>query len=237
MTASSDHSVSPAESIDFWSALLRNYAGPSTTKSGRVSSSPLPCYPRGSIPVHGSSGTVNLRVFKSLELPSSLVDEMASCMAVGKMVSLTIPVLASFYRGLHLITTTRCPTNSGSYLPVHYLLGWIGTYLRVYSPVKKYPPEAVLSSGDEARTEIVDSDESFGCMVTEVADLQNEAQVEIVDSTGPSDRRLSLGLTRMEHKLRSWMLGAFELCNHEGNRCCGTCCFFIYRRSVYWVDS
>ncbi|GAA0143697.1 hypothetical protein LIER_04315 [Lithospermum erythrorhizon] len=60
-------------------------------------------------------------------------------MDVGKMVSLAIPVLSSIYRGLHLITTARYPTNSGSCFPVHYLLAWIGTYLRVYSPMKKYP--------------------------------------------------------------------------------------------------
>ncbi|GAA0165886.1 hypothetical protein LIER_21172 [Lithospermum erythrorhizon] len=47
--------------------------------------------------------------------------------------------------------------------------------------------EVVLSSGDEARTEVVDSGESFGCMVTEVADSEDEAHVEVVDSAWPSD--------------------------------------------------
>ncbi|GAA0165887.1 hypothetical protein LIER_21173 [Lithospermum erythrorhizon] len=61
-------------------------------------------------------------------------------MASGKMVSLAIPVLASIYRGLHFITIARYPSNSGGCFPVHYLLGWIGTYLRVYSPLKNYPP-------------------------------------------------------------------------------------------------
>ncbi|GAA0174860.1 hypothetical protein LIER_41804 [Lithospermum erythrorhizon] len=45
--------------------------------------------------------------------------------------------------------------------------------------------EAVLSIGDEDRTEIMD--ESSGCMVTEVADSEDEAHVEVVDSAGPSD--------------------------------------------------
>ncbi|GAA0162983.1 hypothetical protein LIER_18962 [Lithospermum erythrorhizon] len=39
---------------------------------------------------------------------------MASCMAIGKTVSLAIPVLASIYRGLCLITTACYPSNSGS---------------------------------------------------------------------------------------------------------------------------
>ncbi|GAA0140046.1 hypothetical protein LIER_35180 [Lithospermum erythrorhizon] len=68
------------------------------------------------------------------------VFKMASYMAAGKTVSPAIPVLASIYRGLHLITTARYPINSGSYFPVHYLLGWMGTYLHTCLALKKYPP-------------------------------------------------------------------------------------------------
>ncbi|GAA0176078.1 hypothetical protein LIER_29135 [Lithospermum erythrorhizon] len=97
----------------------------------------------------------SLRVFKLLEIPSTSSDEvycaaflscwlcvfvlpldpagsiphnvfkMASCMVVGKVVSLAIPVLASIYNGLHLITAARYPCNSGCCFPIHYLLGWI----------------------------------------------------------------------------------------------------------------
>ncbi|GAA0139194.1 hypothetical protein LIER_00792 [Lithospermum erythrorhizon] len=169
-TSSSDRSVSLAEWIGYWSAFPRGYTGPSTAESSRADSSSLPCYPRGSIPAHGSHSTTCLQVFKCLEVPSSLVDEvycaaflscwlcmfvlpldvagsvgpnvfmMASCMAAGKTVSLAIPVLANIYKGLHLITTACYPSNSGSCFPVHYLLGWMGTYLCVYSPMKKCPP-------------------------------------------------------------------------------------------------
>ncbi|GAA0147005.1 hypothetical protein LIER_06812 [Lithospermum erythrorhizon] len=65
---------------------------------------------------------------------------MASCMVVGKTVSLAIPVLASIYRRLHHITTAYYPTNYGSCFWVHCFIGWIGTYLHVSSPVKKYAP-------------------------------------------------------------------------------------------------
>ncbi|GAA0160227.1 hypothetical protein LIER_16828 [Lithospermum erythrorhizon] len=131
VTASSDRSVSPKEWISFWSTLPRGYAGPPAAESGRADSSFLPCYPRGSITADGSRSTTNLGVFKSLKVPSSLVDET---------VSLAIPVQPSIYRGLHLITTACYLSNSGRCFPVHYLLGWIGTYLHVYSPMKKYPP-------------------------------------------------------------------------------------------------
>ncbi|GAA0158627.1 hypothetical protein LIER_15598 [Lithospermum erythrorhizon] len=126
--------------------------------------------PRGYVPAHGSRSAESLRVFTRLGVPSSLVDEvycaaflscwlctfvlpfnvtgsirpsifkMASYMATGKIVSLAIPVLASIYRGLHLITTSRYPSNSGCCFPVHYLLGWVGAYLRTYIPIKRYPP-------------------------------------------------------------------------------------------------
>ncbi|GAA0187308.1 hypothetical protein LIER_34596 [Lithospermum erythrorhizon] len=46
--------------------------------------------------------------------------------------------------------------------------------------------ETILSSKDEARTEIVDSDVSSDCKVTEVADSGDEAH-EIIDSTVPLD--------------------------------------------------
>ncbi|GAA0163286.1 hypothetical protein LIER_19186 [Lithospermum erythrorhizon] len=167
---SSDSFVSPVEWISFWSALPRVYTGPLAVQSNRAGSSCLPCYPYGSVPAHGSRSTASLRVFKRLGVPSYLLDEvycdaffsycscvfvlplditssicptvfkMASSMAAGKSVSLAIPVLESIYRGLHLITTACYPNNSGSCFPFNYLLGWMGTYLRTCSVMKRYPP-------------------------------------------------------------------------------------------------
>ncbi|GAA0185107.1 hypothetical protein LIER_32395 [Lithospermum erythrorhizon] len=112
VSSSFDRSVSPAEWISFWSALPRGYTGPSTAK-GRAGSSSLPYYPRRYVPTHGSRSVESLRVFKRLgSLPlwwmsiRPSVFKMASCMAIGKTVSLAIPFLASIYRGLYLITTT-----------------------------------------------------------------------------------------------------------------------------------
>ncbi|GAA0145879.1 hypothetical protein LIER_05960 [Lithospermum erythrorhizon] len=142
-------SSSIAECISFWGALPQSYTGPSTVEGDRAGS------------CHGSHSAESLRVFARLGVPSSLVDEvyrgsflccwlctfilpldvtsrirpsvfkMASCMVAGKIVSLAIPVLASIYRGLHLITTTRYPSNSGC-------------YLCMYTSMKRHPPYRYL---------------------------------------------------------------------------------------------
>ncbi|GAA0186021.1 hypothetical protein LIER_33309 [Lithospermum erythrorhizon] len=167
-SSSSDRSISPAEWISFWSALPQGYRGPLIVEGGRAGS--LPCCPHGHIPAHGSLSVESLLVFKLLKIPSSLSDEvyyaaflscwpyifvlpldvsssicpslfkMASWMAAGNLMSLAIPIRASIYRGLHLITTARYPSNSSCYFPVHYLLGWICSYLRTYKPMKRSPP-------------------------------------------------------------------------------------------------
>ncbi|GAA0182559.1 hypothetical protein LIER_30388 [Lithospermum erythrorhizon] len=61
-------------------------------------------------------------------------------MAAGKIVSLVIPVLASIFKGLYLITTAHYPSNSSCFFPIHYLLGWMGAYLRTYTSMKRHPP-------------------------------------------------------------------------------------------------
>ncbi|GAA0160165.1 hypothetical protein LIER_16781 [Lithospermum erythrorhizon] len=168
--STSDRYVSPVEWINFWSALRRRYTGHLTVETNLEGSSYVPCYPRGSVPAHGSCSTASLRVFNHLWIPSSLVDEvycwlsvfvlpldvigsirpsvfkMVGCMAIGKTVSLGIPVLASIYRGLHLITTARYISNSSSCFPVHYLLGWMGSYLCTCPLMKRYPPGPYMVS-------------------------------------------------------------------------------------------
>ncbi|GAA0173175.1 hypothetical protein LIER_26846 [Lithospermum erythrorhizon] len=100
-------------------------------------------------------GHAVLRAFKCLDFRGSLplcrmsVFKMANCMVAGKIVSLATPVLASIYRGIHLITIAYYPNNSSCCFLVHYLLGWIGAYLRTYTSVKRPPlvPHMVRYSG------------------------------------------------------------------------------------------
>ncbi|GAA0150362.1 hypothetical protein LIER_09319 [Lithospermum erythrorhizon] len=169
-SSSFDSSVSPTELISFWSSLPLGYTWSLTTESDIAGSWSLPCFPRGYVPAHGSCSAESLQVFKRLGVPSSLADEvycaaflscwlctfvlpldvtgsirpsvfkMASYMVDGKIVSFSILVLASIYKGLHLITTARYPNNSACCFPVHYLLGWMGAYLRTYTSLKRYPP-------------------------------------------------------------------------------------------------
>ncbi|GAA0155691.1 hypothetical protein LIER_13364 [Lithospermum erythrorhizon] len=76
---------------------------------------------------------------------------MTSCMDARKIVSLDIPFLASIYRGVHLITTVRYPSNSGC-----YLLGWIGTYLWTYTSVKTPPPGPYMLFTDDQLDSVED---------------------------------------------------------------------------------
>ncbi|GAA0155442.1 hypothetical protein LIER_13169 [Lithospermum erythrorhizon] len=60
-------------------------------------------------------------------------------MAVGKTASLAIPVLASIYKGLHLITTARYPTNSGSCFPAYQFLDDCVPYWVAIRPSRPTP--------------------------------------------------------------------------------------------------
>ncbi|GAA0155883.1 hypothetical protein LIER_13506 [Lithospermum erythrorhizon] len=280
VTSSSDRSISPVEWINFWSALPRGYVGPSTAESGRAGSSSLPCYPCGSIPAHGSGGSANLRVFKSLEVPSSLVDERVPYWAairpllpspqvftddqldseedmafflslrtnmvgyredaffrleaynphcfskqlgfspsipgfksrslrfalLGPVEGKSAPCLSSsvvFASSKPLKKRSLTEDDQVDKNPKHANWGTTRrpgpvdvSYSDVPGTVTKHAEiailaDAVLSSGDEDRTEIVDSDESSDCMVIEVADSKNEAHVKIVDSAGPLDRMIT----------------------------------------------
>ncbi|GAA0180981.1 hypothetical protein LIER_30183 [Lithospermum erythrorhizon] len=60
--------------------------------------------------------------------------------------------------------------------------------------VTKDLSEIVLSSGDEAQTEVVDYEEPSDCMITEVVDIEastDEAQTEVLDIGEPSDSMLT----------------------------------------------
>ncbi|GAA0161895.1 hypothetical protein LIER_18108 [Lithospermum erythrorhizon] len=60
---------------------------------------------------------------------------MASCMGTGMIVSLAIPVLASIYKGLSVITSSASSSTSPCCFPSHYLFCWMGTYLDPHSGV------------------------------------------------------------------------------------------------------
>ncbi|GAA0170582.1 hypothetical protein LIER_24810 [Lithospermum erythrorhizon] len=89
------------------------------------------------------------------------VFNMASCMAIGKIVSLGISVLASIYTSFHLIMTV-CYSNSNCCSRVHYLLGWIGAYLRTSMNGKsapRLPSPSVASSSKPLKKHSIPEDD------------------------------------------------------------------------------
>nr|GME18032.1 ABC transporter G family member 11 [Ipomoea batatas] len=53
---------------------------------------------------------------------------MASSMATGQKLNLTIPVLASIYNGLNAISNSAKPGQADSHFPIHYVYGWLSFY-------------------------------------------------------------------------------------------------------------
>jgi len=56
----------------------------------------------------------------------------ASKLAHGECVNLTIPALASIYRGLNRISMARNFTKLEAIFLIHYVYGWLGTYFRTH---------------------------------------------------------------------------------------------------------
>ncbi|GAA0164426.1 hypothetical protein LIER_39780 [Lithospermum erythrorhizon] len=113
---------------------------------------------------------------------------MASCMAVGKMVSLAIPVLASIYSGSSsskpLKKRSLREDESVDIDPKHAKWGTtrrpglvVVSSADIFSTDTKDVETTTLAEptlSSEVRTEKVDSNESSDCMVTEVADTGDE---------------------------------------------------------------
>ncbi|KAL2942840.1 Tropomyosin [Bienertia sinuspersici] len=72
--------------------------------------------------------------------------EVAVLMARGETFSLAIPVLASIYRGLNVISRSPNPSYSGAYFPAHYLYGWLGLYFNTNHTVDPSPPGPLMVS-------------------------------------------------------------------------------------------
>nr|GMC99819.1 ABC transporter G family member 11 [Ipomoea batatas] len=76
---------------------------------------------------------------------------MACIMAQGRRVCLAVPVLASIYHGLNLISRAISPGFIKSTFPYHYLYGWLSAYLNTHfeAPNLMSPrPRMVSFSGE-----------------------------------------------------------------------------------------
>ncbi|KAL2933916.1 GATA transcription factor 14 [Bienertia sinuspersici] len=75
--------------------------------------------------------------------------EIATLMAQGQTFSLAIPVLASIYRGLNIISRSPKPAYSGASFPTHYVYGWLAHYFNTNYVVDLPPagPLMVIFSG------------------------------------------------------------------------------------------
>nr|GLL20301.1 uncharacterized protein LOC105964676 [Ipomoea trifida] len=76
---------------------------------------------------------------------------MACIMAQGRRVCLAVPVLASIYHGLNLVSRAISPGFIKSTFPYHYLYGWLSAYLNTHfeAPNLMSPrPRMVSFSGE-----------------------------------------------------------------------------------------
>nr|GME11800.1 ABC transporter G family member 11 [Ipomoea batatas] len=76
---------------------------------------------------------------------------MACIMAQGRRVCLAVPVLASIYHGLNLVSRSISPGFIKSTFPYHYLYGWLSAYLNTHfeAPNLMSPrPRMVSFSGE-----------------------------------------------------------------------------------------
>ncbi|KNA07366.1 hypothetical protein SOVF_172530, partial [Spinacia oleracea] len=65
-------------------------------------------------------------------------------MARGDTYSLGVPVLASIYHGLNVISRSSRPSYSGSCFPTHYVYGWLGHYFSTHHAVEPPPPGPLM---------------------------------------------------------------------------------------------
>jgi len=66
--------------------------------------------------------------------------EVASMMVSGTTFSMAVPMLASIYHGLNGITKAVKPSHSWSFLPCHYLNGWLAHYFKTHHVLQPPPP-------------------------------------------------------------------------------------------------
>ncbi|KAL2894136.1 hypothetical protein RDABS01_010045 [Bienertia sinuspersici] len=116
--------------------------------------------------------------------------EMATLMARGQTFSLAIPVLASIYRGLNVISRSLKPAYSGASFPTHYVYGWLAHYFNtnyVVDPPPAGPLMVVFSgaqgakcfNGQEARVLIHEGSRAeVGCTIL------NKNRIELLFDDG-----------------------------------------------------
>ncbi|KAL2902555.1 Protein MAIN-LIKE 2 [Bienertia sinuspersici] len=93
--------------------------------------------------------------------------EVAVLMARGETFSLAIPVLASIYRGLNVISRSPNPSYSGAYFPAHYLYGWLGLYFNTNHVVDPSPPGPLMVSFSGAQGSKFFKDVEAHCVIHE----------------------------------------------------------------------
>ncbi|KAL2923566.1 Pectate lyase 1 [Bienertia sinuspersici] len=72
--------------------------------------------------------------------------KVAVLMASGETFSLAIPILASIYQWLNVISRSLNPSYSGAYFPVHYLYVWLAQYFNTNHVMDPSPPGPLMVS-------------------------------------------------------------------------------------------
>ncbi|KAL2892958.1 Protein MAINTENANCE OF MERISTEMS [Bienertia sinuspersici] len=72
-------------------------------------------------------------------------------MATSETFSLAIPVLASIYRGLNVISKSANPSYSGAYFLARYLYAWLALYFNINHVVDPSPPCPLMVSISSAQ--------------------------------------------------------------------------------------
>ncbi|KAL2922228.1 Tropomyosin [Bienertia sinuspersici] len=180
--------VSAQQWVDFWCKRSTSYSAPVTTHnpSGKLADPPLEwstkeLHPFNSLGIEaeGKRQTTYVAAFLSCWLCVFVLPknedrlirpgtfEVAVLMARGETFNLAIPVLASIYRGLNVISRSPNPSYSGAYFPTHYLYGWLGLYFNTNHAVDPSPPGPLMVSFSSAQGSKFFKDVEARCVIHE----------------------------------------------------------------------
>ncbi|XP_057797554.1 uncharacterized protein LOC131013483 [Salvia miltiorrhiza] len=173
-------SVTIEEWIKFWSKKKSRYQPPPPRKEKKSVRSKATHNPTGELRAHEPWSSVEKGLFVKLKIDESYWDEtylaaylacwlcsfvlpegdatlirpstfkMACIMASQQKVVLTVPVLASIFRGLNKISDSVEPFRLRAAFPAHFVYAWMAYYFKIHFPLERdsCTPKMVQYSGE-----------------------------------------------------------------------------------------
>ncbi|KAH6786184.1 hypothetical protein C2S52_000088 [Perilla frutescens var. hirtella] len=205
-------SVSIGKWITFWSKNTKRYSKPPLRKEKKIVRPKSTHNPTGEIKVHKTWTAKEKMPFEKLDVKERYVTQtylaaylsywlcsfvlpeddanlirpetfkMASMMASGREVALTVPVLASIYRVLNDISSSLELIPVQATFPIHFVYSWLGCYFKTHFSLNKemHTPRMIHYSGEggamyydhvQARAHFQEWDQmSWDCMMLSEAE-------------------------------------------------------------------